>query len=63
MRLEEAREHIGDGVLYKASGPEAPEDGVILRCSQSMVFVSYKGVPKATRPEDLVLMPADWTLA
>lgn len=57
MTLDEARDHIGDGVTY-ATRFSPPEDGVIKSVSASLVFVHYKGDlhAKGTRPEDLTLM-------
>ena len=58
MTLDEAREHIGSGVVYRPY-PDAPaEDGEITRVTDTMVFVHYVGdrAPKATRAEDLVLL-------
>ena len=60
MTLDEARDHIGHGVVYRPTvGPA--EDGVITSVSALMVFVRYAGspgTPKATRPEDLELLAA-----
>lgn len=55
MTLDEARAHIGAGVVYH-SGHGRPEDGEIVRVSDLYVFVLFVGdrTPKATRPEDLV---------
>ena len=57
MTLEEARSHIGDGVVY-SSGFSPPEDGVITGVSASMVFVMYSGDlhSKGTDPADLTLL-------
>lgn len=57
MTLDEARDHIGHGVVY-TTGYAPPEDGVITDVSASMVFVHYKGDlhAKGTRPEDLTLL-------
>lgn len=58
MTLEQARQNIGGGVVYRPF-PSAPaEDGTITRVSDSYVFVWYVGdrTPKATRAEDLTLL-------
>ena len=57
MTLDEAREHIGDGVIYKILGGHA-EDGVITGVSDCFVFVQYRGDwhSKATAPELLQLL-------
>jgi hypothetical protein len=59
MTLDEARDHIGDGVTYYPAG-QPIEDGVIVGVSSTMVFVRYRGdqTAKATRPEDLTLLGA-----
>lgn len=60
MTLDEAREHIGHGVVYTAPHG-AREDDVITGVSASLVFVQYKGDlhAKGTRPEDLTLLAAE----
>lgn len=57
MTLDEARNHIGDGVVY-STGFSPPEDGVITGVSASMVFVQYAGDlhAKGTDPADLTLL-------
>jgi hypothetical protein len=57
MRLEEARDHIDDGVVY-LSGTDRAEDGVITSVNDRYVFVRYRGWggSKATSPEDLTLL-------
>lgn len=57
MTLDEARAHVGHGVVY-ADGYAPPEDGVITGVSASLVFVRYKGDlhAKGTRPENLTLL-------
>lgn len=57
MTIDEARSHIGDGVVY-ATGFSPPEDGVITGVSASMVFVRYKDDlhAKGTDPADLTLL-------
>lgn len=56
MTLDEARAHIGDGVVYK-TGYAPPEDGVITGVSRTSVFVRYAGKPntQGTNPADLTL--------
>jgi hypothetical protein len=53
MTLEQARERIGDGVVYRSGGDA--EDGVITSVNSTYVFVRYRGDTgsKATYPEDL----------
>lgn len=57
MTLDEARDHIGDGVVY-TNGYAAPEDGMITGVSASLVFVRFKGGlhAKGTSPADLTLL-------
>jgi hypothetical protein len=57
VTIDEARGHIGDGVVY-STGYAPPEDGVITSVSKSPVFVLYRESlhSKGTRPEDLTLM-------
>jgi hypothetical protein len=59
MTLDEARDHIGDKVVYRPT-VGALEDGVITSVSSLMAFVRYgdEGTPQATRPGDLELMAA-----
>jgi hypothetical protein len=56
MTLDEARDHIGHGVVYLPSGGAA-EDGVIASVTASTVFVRFSGDlhAKSCRPEDLTL--------
>ncbi|WP_426566407.1 hypothetical protein ACPPVT_07625 [Angustibacter sp. McL0619] len=59
MTLDEAREHVGDGVVYKpAYGADQAEDGTIVRVSSRYVFVLYVGdrTAKATHPSMLQLL-------
>ena len=58
MTLDEAREHVGHGVVYR-SGTDLAEDGVITSVD-ALVFVRYKGdqTAKATYPGDLTLLAA-----
>jgi hypothetical protein len=58
MTLDEAREHIGNKVVYRAAHVpvDAPgEEGVITSVNSSMVFVRYgsDAHSKATCPIDL----------
>lgn len=57
MTLDEAREHIGDAVIFSTHPGEA-DGGVITSVNDSYVFVRYvrNGAPQATRPQDLTLM-------
>ena len=60
MTLDEAREHIGDGVVYRPNGGQYPtaEDGTITSVNERWVFVRYAGDSgsKATAPADLSLL-------
>lgn len=60
MTLDEARQHIGDGVVYDPYAPELdePEEGVITSVNDHYVFVRYgadKG-SKATAADRLTLL-------
>lgn len=57
MTLDEARAHIGAGVVYH-SGHGRPEDGEIVRVSDLYVFVLFVGdrTSKATPPGALTLL-------
>ena len=57
ITLEQARDHIGAGVVYRP-GHGPAEDGVITGTSRTYVFVRYAGDTgaKATAPEDLELL-------
>lgn len=57
MTLDEAKDHVGSGVVYRPHERAKPEDGVITRIHGDIVFVLYRGdlTPKATRPQDLEL--------
>ena len=59
MTLDQARAHIGAGVVYNP-GHGRPEDGEIVRVSDLYVFVRYAGdrTPKATPPGALTLILA-----
>jgi hypothetical protein len=63
VTLDEARDHIGHGVVYQPFRGD-PEDGVITGVSGTMVFVRYRGDPagKATHPADLTLLAAPVTV-
>jgi hypothetical protein len=60
MTIEQAREHIGHGVVYRSYPGANGEDGTITSVNDSYVFVLYAGgtTPKATRPADLELLAA-----
>lgn len=57
MTLDEAREHVGAGVVYLPPG-RPREDGVITSVNDRYVFVRYDGDKgsKATTPTDLILL-------
>lgn len=57
MTLDEARAHIGAGVVYNP-GHGRPEDGEIVGVSDLYVFVLFVGdrAPKATPPGALTLL-------
>jgi hypothetical protein len=62
VTLDEARDHIGCGVVYvPASGKR--EDGVITSVNAMYVHVRYAGDAgsKATYPEDLTLLADGFT--
>jgi len=58
MTLEEAREHIGAGVIYQPHPEVRPEDGEIVSVNEHYVFVRYTGDrgAKATDPRNLQLL-------
>ena len=58
MTIDEAREHIGEAVVYTALDPVSQEDGVITSVANTIVFVRYTGDhhSKATYPRDLDLL-------
>ena len=58
MTLDEARAHIGAGVIYDPGYGQTKEDGTIVSVSKSLVFVTYVGDrgPKATYAQDLRLL-------
>lgn len=57
MTLEEAREHIEEGVVYTAAEGTV-EDGVIVSVGEQFVFVRYGAdkTAKATHPAALTLL-------
>ena len=57
MTLDEARDHIGEHVLYAVPGKA--EEGAIVRVGRMFVFVQYVNStqPQATPPEHLTLVP------
>lgn len=57
MNLTEARDHIGDGVVYRPAHG-APEDGTITGVSDRYVFVRYgsRTTSAATEPGALTLL-------
>jgi hypothetical protein len=60
MTIDEAREHIGAGVVYNP-GHGALEDGTIVRVSESWVHVRYghQTITKATAAAQLTLLAPD----
>ena len=62
MTLQEAREHIGHGVVYRTAYGRT-EDGVITSVNDRWVFVHYAGdwQSKATDPVALHLLAAATT--
>ena len=65
MTLDQAREHVGHGVVYQpprlAGIPGDAEGGVITSVGELYVFVTYTGdeFPRATSPEALTLLAGD----
>jgi hypothetical protein len=57
MTLNEARAHIGDGVVYRTAYGRT-EDGVITSVSDRFVFVRYEGrwQSESTEPASLSLL-------
>lgn len=58
MTIDEARDHIGEVVLYHPDGT-APENGVLRQVSGRFVFVVHRGDHlgvKAGSPEDITLI-------
>ena len=57
MTIDEARAHVGDGVLYRPPCGHT-EEGVITRVSGTWVFVRFGSSPAAqvTDPADLELL-------
>jgi len=62
VTLDEAREHIGHGVIYRPyiGGLARAEEGTITSVNDSYVFVRYgtRRTSAATSPEDLTLLAA-----
>jgi hypothetical protein len=58
MLINDAREHIADGVVYDPGMGQKKEDGVITSVGEVVVFVRYAGdnASKATRAGDLTLL-------
>ncbi len=58
MTLEEARRHIGHGVVYQRPGRRVWEQGVITSVNDTYVFVRYGSQTgsAATYPQDLELL-------
>lgn len=54
ITLEQARQHIGDHVIYTTSF-DTFDDGTIHSVNDFYVFVNYHGNIKATNPYDLTL--------
>lgn len=64
MTLDEARQHIGHGVVYcPAHAADAPEQGIITSVGVKAVFVRYGSDDhsKATRAGDLTLLASSKT--
>ena len=69
MTIDEARAHIGDGVIYRpfGDGTDRAEEGTITSVNDRWVFVRFGGGPAgasiATDPADLTLpvIPPDVT--
>jgi len=61
MTLEQAREHVGHGVVYQRPGRRYWEQGMITSVNDHYVFVRYgsQAGSAATYPEDLELMAPD----
>lgn len=58
MTLDEARQHIGRGVVYRPFADVIPERGVITSVNDQWVFVRYgtDASSKATEPGLLTLL-------
>ncbi len=58
MTLNEARKHVGAGVVYRPHPDAQAEDGIITGVSDRWVFVRYAGDigAKATDPGQLQLL-------
>lgn len=59
MRLAEAREHIGQDVIYHRPSGGEDQYGVIVDVGDVFVYVRYDRAdpPKGTSPEQLTLAP------
>ena len=51
MTIDEARAHVGDGVLYRPRCGHT-EEGVITRVRGTWVFVKYESSPAAAQATD-----------
>lgn len=62
MTLDEARAHIGDGVIYRprGGGIDSTEEGTITSVSDRFAFVCFgrSQTSAATDPDDLTLLAA-----
>jgi len=60
MTIDEARGHIGDGVIYRPRGGIGTEEGKITSVTDRWVFVRYgtRRAAEATDPADLELLAA-----
>ena len=60
MTIDEARAHIGDGVIYRPRGgsTDSTEEGTITSVSDRFAFVRYgrSRTSAATDPADLTLL-------
>lgn len=57
--MDEARRNPGEPVVYTPRDG-AREDGTIIRCSETYVFVDYgRGQVKATNPGDLEFLRSE----
>lgn len=58
MKLQDAADNIGRGVVYRPYPGAVPEQGVITSVNHRYVFVHYTGdmAPKATRADTLEWM-------
>jgi hypothetical protein len=60
MTIDEARAHVGDGVIYRppGGGYDSAEEGTITSVNDRWVFVRYgrSRTSAATDPADLILL-------